>query len=443
MKNNPLTKLITALSLAGIGLLPQVVQAQAQDLLDVYQMARVQDAKMAQAQAQFDSDKQILDLVSSPLLPQVSLRGSVTKNESSSDFSDTTTSNVSLVIDQSLYSHEVWSRYEQADHQFSTAEYALRIAEQDLILRVSQAYFKVLLAYEDVTLTKAQETANKTQWDRAKASAEVGLASRTDVLQAKSSYDLSISDRINAENSLDVALEEIMQLTGKSIATLKRLGLDVNLPLSEFKLADWEQKAQANNLSVLTLNEQAHIASKNIEVQKSGYWPTVNLQATAGKTNYLDAPDTAQFESKSDLSISLNASINLYSGGATQTQVSQARAAYRAATLALRDAREQTRLQTRVLVRNVEKGYELILALQAAVQSSDAFLEAAEEGYKVGLKSLLEVLSARTNLYEARRNLASAIQNVIVNKLTLESTVGDLTLDDLAQYNQLLTLKQD
>lgn len=412
--------------------------AKVHDLVEVYQMAQQQDAKMAQALAKYESDKQIKDLVKAALLPKVALQGSLSKTDSSLDSSDSQSSNVSLVLNQTLYQHDAWARYDQADYQLQTADYSLQSAEQDLILRVAETYFKVLLAEEDVTLAKAQEAANKTQWDRAKASAEVGLASRTDVLQAKSTYDISISDRINAEFSLDVALEEMTKLTGKSINSVKSLSLSLDVPKDTRSINDWEQQAQDGNLSVLSQSQQAFIASEEIEVSKAGYWPNVNLQASYGKTEYMESNNPFA-DDRTDLTITLSASVDLYSGGATTTQVSQARENYKAATQGLRDAKEEARLSARVLARNVEKGYKLVSALRAAVQSSEAFLEAAEEGHKVGLKSLLEVLSARTNEFKAKRDLASALQSLLLSKLQLEAAVGDLNMEDIQQFNSLLS----
>lgn len=413
--------------------------AQTATLLDVYQMAKQQDAKMAQALAQFDSDKKILELVKAPLRPQVSLQGTLSKNDSSIDTSDFTSGNVSLVVNQALFYQEAWAVEEQAEFQYRTAEATLKNAEQDLILRVAEKYFNVLLAEEDVQLALAQESANKSQWERSQTSSEVGLSDKTDVLQSKSTYDISVSDRINAENSLDVALEELSKLTGKRVLKIKAIPQTFEIRKTDYKLAEWEQRAQQDNLQVQILSQQAFISSKEIEVEQAAYTPTVNLQASYGVTNYYDPENSNVFQDKNDLSVSLIASVDLYSGGATSINVSQARDDYKAATMGLRDAKEQARLSARVLVRSIEKGYELVSALRAAVQSSDAFLDAAQESHKEGLKSLLEVLSARTSSYQAKRNLASAIQSLFMNKLKLEAEVGALTVEDIMVFTQLFS----
>ncbi|MBD3821411.1 MAG: TolC family protein, partial [Thiotrichales bacterium] len=268
----------------------------------------------------------------------------------------------------------------------------------------------------------------------------VGLASRTDVLQAKSSYDLSKSDRISAENNLDVAYEELTKLTGKPVKDLKVIALSVKLPQPQLNINAYEQQAQDSNLTVLQAEEQAKVAGEEVEVQKSGHWFNLSLQAQYEHTEGSAIPSySSSSQYPNNLSASIVASLPLYSGGGTSALVSQARSNYQAAEIGVRDARENAKLNARVQVRNVERGFELVAANRAAVKSNDAFLEAAEEGYKVGLKDLLEVLTARTNKFQARRNLAQSLQNVVLSRLKLEAAVGTLDADKLQRYDSILS----
>lgn len=408
-------------------------------LMDVYQMASMHDATLAQARAQYQADQQGLNTAKSYLLPQIQADGSYFVNDSSNDYSDVTSRDLSLTLNQSLYKHETWAGYEQVKQSLETSKYVMQSAEQDLILRVTEAYFNVLLAQQDLQLFKAKEKADKTQLERAKASSEVGLASRVDVLQAKSSYDLSKSDRLTGENSLDITLEELSKLTGKSLRNLKGLSMQVALPKADRNTAELEAKVEAQNLAVKQAASQVLTAEQEIEVKKGGYWPAVNFQAKYTDSAYSDYGNTALYSKDAQkTSVGVTVSMPLYSGGGTDSQVSAARYQATAAKQALRDSQEQARLNVRIQARTLEAGESLISALREAVKSNDAFLEAAEEGYQVGLKSLLEVLTARSNQYAARKNLVAAIHNQVLNNLRLESSLGDLTTDDLMVFDKLL-----
>jgi len=436
-KNN--TTLVQACAIALISFnTPAVLAQESAGLSDIYQMAINHDAQLAQQRAQFEASKESVKSVKAGLLPTISADGSYAMNNSNSTTGDYDTRSLSLTLNQPLYNKEIWSRFEQAKYVTDEAKSSLQNAEQDLILRVANAYFKVLLAQEDVRLSIAQEKADKLQWDRAQASAEVGLGSRSDVLQAKSSYDLTKSQRISNQNNLDVAFEELMKLTGKPVMSLNALQADASLPSETFDMERWAQRSQNNNLLVKQIEAQFKTATEEVTAQKAGHWPTVGLQASITDTEY-SSNNSSSLNDSTGNSIGVSVRVPLYAGGGTTAKVSEARFKQISAQQALRDSREQARLNARIQVRSVERGESLVAALREAVKSNSSFLEAAEEGYKVGLRNLLEVLTARSNLYNAQRNLMEAMHNQVLNRLNLEATVGDLTAEDLLQYDALMT----
>ena len=410
-------------------------------LTDVYQMAVTHDAQLAQARAQFEADRRVIEIQRAPLLPQVSAEADVTRQDSDIQGRDNTRRQLGVSVTQTLYRKDQFVQYDQATDRLQQARYALQEAEQGVIERVTDAYFKVLLALEDVRLAQARESSDKTQWERAQASAEVGLASKTDVLQAKSSFDLSRSQRISAENDLDVAKEELMKLTGQPIDDLKEIRLDTRLSMQPVEVVTWEQKAESNNLSVLQSEQAASVAAKSIEIQQSGHWVNVDLRGQYQHQAFggYEQAYAQSYPNANAFSVGVYASLPLYSGGGTSAKVAQARANHQAANQALRNAQESARLNARVQARNLERGLELVRANRAAVASNDAFLEAAEEGYKVGLRNLLEVLTARTNMFQARRNLAESLHNVVLSRLRLEAAAGTLTPDTLQRFERLLS----
>jgi len=415
----------------------QQVLAASLGLTDVYQMALIHDAQLAQAESQYQADMQGLDTARATLLPQINAESSNFYIDKNSSDVNVNARDLSLSINQSLYEHKYWAQYEQSKYAVDEAESKLKDSQQGLILRVTEAYFDVLLAQETLRLAKTKQAADATQLETAEASAELGLLSRVDVLQAKSSYDLSKSETINAENELDVALEALSKLTGQSAAklensSLKKLLPDVLLPRDNLSISTLEQLAEVENLSVKQAQAQLAKATQEIEVQRGGYWPTVNFKASYSEQSgsaYVDSEDTRA---------GVTVSLPLYSGGSISSKVAAAKYQSIASQQALREAQENARLEVRTQKLNLERGQKLVAALREAVKSNDAFLESAEEGYKVGLKSLLEVLTARTNQNTAQKNLIEAIHNQVLNKLRLEASLGDLTIEDIQKYEPLL-----
>lgn len=403
-------------------------------LVDVYQMAQMHDAKLAQAQASYQAEQEIMVQARALLLPEIN----ATATAQNPDISDSDiTQAIGIELNQALFNKQAFSRFEQAKSQLKVSELKYRLAEQDLIVRVSQAYFDVLLAEQELRLAKSKEEADKIQWEKAQASADVGLASRTDVLQARSSYDLSISNRISAENTLDKTYESLTKLTGKTVREVKQLMLSVELSPQTLDKTSLELKAEADNLAVRSAQHQSDVASEEVSAQKSGHWFTVGINARY--SNNLSCPSgTGCFEGD-NTSVTLQASIPLYKGGSTSSKITEARFNSQAANIAVRDAREQARLDARVQAQNIERSYALVAALREAVKSSEAFLEAAEEGYRVGLRNMIDVVTARANVFNAQSNLAAAIHGLLLTQLQLEGTLGDLSVDDLRDIDQLLT----
>ncbi len=411
---------------------------QAVGLVEVYQMALVHDATLAQARAQYESEQKNYTIARAELLPKLSADASYFKTDSNNDTSDVTSRDMSLTLTQPIYKHEAWSGFEQVKHSLKVSEFKLKAAEQDLILRVAERYFNALLAQKNVALFQAKARADLSQLERAQASVEIGLASRVDVLQAKSSYDLSRSERINAENTLDIQLEELMKLTGKSVRHLKSFSMQVDLPAPPLDLSAVEQLAEMQNLTVQQAQAQLDTAELEVDLQKGGYWPAINFQAKLSDTTYTDHVEGIFFRDSQQTSVGVSVSVPLYSGGGTEARVGAARDQLNATREQLRNSREEARLQARIQVRNLQSGLALLAALKEAVKSNDAFLEATEESYQVGLKSLLDVFSARSNQTVAHKNLIEAMHNQVLNLLRLEATLGDLTLEDLMVFNRLL-----
>ena len=200
-----------------------------------------------------------------------------------------------------------------------------------------------------------------------------------------------------------------------------------------------ELKAEADNLQVRLAQQNYLVASEEVEAQKSGHWFNVSLNAQISDSSYSGYAAGSTRADNQNTSVGITLNVPLYRGGATSSKVSEARFNSQAANISVRDAREQARLDARVQAQNLQRGYSLVAALREAVKSSEAFVEAAEEGYRVGLRNLIEVVTARANLFDAQRNLAEALHNLLLTQLRLQNTLGELNVDHLREIDQLLS----
>ncbi|SFR50186.1 TolC family outer membrane protein [Thiomicrospira sp. ALE5] len=409
-------------------------------LLDVYQMALIHDAELAQARSDLEADQQQLSQARSLLLPKVNATAGLSYPDVDRNQNRQT---LGLRLDQPIYNREAFSLFDEATIGLNLAELRFTAVKQGLIMRVSQAYFDLLLAQQTLDFAQAREAAEKIQWERAQAAFEVGLASRTDVLQTRSAYDLAMADRIDAENSVDITQEALRRLTGQPVLQVQTLPLDQQLQ-PDAQLVRWAEQAGLNqdfsqNLAVQLATEQQRLAEQGIATRQADRWFDVNLSLSHTRTECGGSDrDPMVCRSGDNTEVSINATLPLYQGGLTSSRVDEARFRNQTAMTAVREAREQASLDARVSLRNLERGQARINALREAVKSNEAFLEAAEEGYRVGLRNLIDVVTARSNLFNAQNNLAQAMQAFVLDQLQLKQVVKQLNADDLSQVDRLL-----
>ncbi|OYQ39443.1 channel protein TolC, partial [Rhodoferax sp. TH121] len=231
-----------ALALAG-GALPSL---QAQSLVDLYTSARSFDASYQSAKSQFDANLAKSAQARAAILPTANFALGASRSNQEvlpqperSYGSQTATISAS----QPLYRPANWASYEQGNKQVALAQAQLQAAEQDLIVRVSQAYFDVLASTDSLAFVKSQKTAVAEQLASAKRNFEVGTSTITDSREAQARYDLVIAQELAAENDLRVKTIALNQLVGKSDAAPKPLAAPVVLtPLEPADAEAWVQQ---------------------------------------------------------------------------------------------------------------------------------------------------------------------------------------------------------
>ena len=423
-----------------------VQAAEAYGLQAIYQKAVSFDAKLAQAKAEFESESQASSTAMGALLPQIQAEGNYFITDSNNDLADNHSQSLSLTLNQSIYQHDQWARFHQAQYVVEAAQYRYQLAQQDLILRVSEAYFDVLLAQKNLSLAKDKYDADLTQFDTANASFELGLASQVDVQEAKSNLDLSKADIISAENQLDITFETLANISGMQVTVLKNEGLkallaDVALPSEAFQIHNILREVEVQNLSVKVATTQLNQATEEVAVKRSGHLPSISFQAQYTDQEYSEFQAGSTFTDSETTRYGINVTMPLFSGGSVNSEVTAAKKQTLSAQEALRDAKQSATLEARTLIRSIEQGHKLIAALRQAVKSNNAFVKSAQEGFKVGMRSMLEVLTAISNRTRAQRDLTEAIHNQVLNRLRLQATLGALDVDDIAKYEPLLQVE--
>jgi len=425
-----------------IGMLASALQpAAADDLVSVYRLALEADPAYQAAIAAHAAALEILPQSRAALLPRLGLSADVSRNRydprNDGDVSYATNKTYSLGLRQPVYQRQSFVQLEQADSQIAQADAELLAARQDLILRAATRYFLVLGAQDNLEFVQADKEAIGRTLDQAQQRFEVGLAAITDTLEAQARYDIAVSDEINAEKLLADTREALRELTGE-LPGIPEI-LQPEIPLLTPDPADQEQWVSAaieQNPLVQAARAATETAKQEIEVQRSGHYPS--LDATADYS-YRDTEfgGVSTLE-RNDGAIGLEFTLPLYQGGLVSSRTRQSRDLYNQAMeeqlLQLRAAERQTRDNYRGVISGISK----VRALKNAVLSNEKAVEAAEAGFEVGTRTIVDVLDAQRELLRARRDHARSRYDYLLDTLRLKQATGILEESDLAQINEWL-----
>jgi outer membrane protein len=442
--------------------------AAAKDLVGVFEDAVHNDPVIRQADANRLAAREARPQAWSAVLPQLNATAGVTRDHNAG-FQDevftppqvepfnltanTTTKQWGVNLRQNVFSWSNWVALKEAGREVAQAEATYQAAEQNLILRVAQAYFTVLSSVDGLDANQASLEAISRQLDQANKRFEVGLIAITDVEDAKAARDTAAAAVIAAKRTLATSEDQLQEITGQKYDALAKPGMD--MPLKNPEPADqsrWVNISLEQNLSLISSRLAADIARDNVRVAIGGHLPTLDLVAGRSytQTNATEIingtgipPDTTPFpvDSKiNDHQIGLQFTVPLFSGGLTQSKVRQNEYLWIAAKEAVVQSSRATERQARDAYLGVIAGIARVQALRQALESNQTALRATEAGYEVGTRTSVDVLNARKNLVQAQTDYAGSRYDYIVSVLQLRLAAGNLDRVELTEINGYLTL---
>jgi outer membrane protein len=439
-KRNTPRYLPLALALAAAFAAP----AHAQSLLELYDSARATDAAWQSAKATYDANVARAAQARAGILPQANLAATGSRT----DFENTvppldrnfSTGVATLSASQPLYRPANVATWEQGKRQVTLAQAQLTAASQDLIIRVSQAYFDVLGAQDTLVSVRALKTATGEQLAAAKRNFEVGTTTITDTREAQARFDLVTAQEIAAENDLRVKKLALDSIVGKTDAQPQPLALPFEVPVPQPADANaWVNMAESASPAILQARTNIEVAQLETEKAKAGHKPTVDLTASYNVTRNPSGNTTTLLGTRANngqVGIALN--LPLFSGFAVENRIRETLSLEEKAQADLEAARRTVAQATRAAYFGVVSGIGQVRALEAAEASSQSSLDANRLGYQVGVRINIDVLNAQTQLYQTKRDLSLARYNVLLGHLRLRQANGLLQSEDLARMNLLL-----
>ena len=415
----------------------------AQSLVDLYQSARAYDATFQSARSQYESIVARADQSRAGILPSVNLSVATSRSAAQANLKLPVAYGAlgaTVSASQPLYRPANWLSYEQGKKSVISAQAQLVSAEQDLLLKVSQAYFDVLAAQDALTFVVAQKAAVAEQLASAKRNFEVGTSTITDTREAQARYDLVVAQQIAADNDLRVKMIALDQLVGKTDTAPVALAPPITLPaLLPADVNLWVTQAIDEHPVLRQSALALEVAQLETRKAQAANQPTLDL---TGSYNTARNDGTASSFANSHIStatVGLSLNWALFAGYAIQNRVKETLALEDKARTDLEAAQRSVAQNTRTAYFGVLSGQGQVKALEAAEASSQSALDANKLGYQVGVRINIDVLNAQSQLFQTKRDLARARYDVLLGGLKLRQANGTLKPDDLQAINTLLT----
>ena len=413
--------------------------AQADDLLDVFRLARANDPVLAAADAARLGTHDLADQARAALLPQASAAASIGRERDSGASLPTAsshTTDVTLGVSQVVFDAGLWSQLRAARFNADAQDATVEAAQQALCLRVATAYFDALLAADILASVQANEDAFAQQVEQSQQRYKAGLDAQVDVDQSRSYQALAHGNTIAARQALVDALAAVAEITGSTPATLKTLRDE--LPLAAPAPADpqaWVASALQGNPALWAAQKGVAAAESSIDAARAGHLPSLSAGLNLGRptgTPYGDA--SGRLANTAVLTLN----VPLFAGGATQARVSQAVHQRDGARDSLETQRRAVERATKAAYGSVVAGIGQVQATRDAVAAAQASLAATRVGREVGNRTQTDVLNAIQTLAQAQAAYAQARHQFILGRLQLQQAAGALTQADLANVNTLL-----
>ena len=413
--------------------------ARVQSLLELYEAAHAYDASYLSAKALADSATYRVEQSRALMRPNVAVTAAASRDSVKQPFFDSYNSNTmtaGISARQPLFNRSNSTTIAQAERSLVSSQADLETAEQDLILRISQAYFDVLGAQDTLETTRANKTAIAEQLASAKRNFEVGTATITDAREAQARFDLATAQEIAADNDLVTKRIALNQLVGRKDVVPKPLAVPVVLPVPTVPVEELVTQALQDHPAVVRAQVAYDVAVLETEKARAGAYPTLDAVASAnGGRSTVAAGFTGP---STGTSVGVQFNLPLFTGFAVQNRVKETLLLEQRSRDDLDTARRSVTQATRQAYYVLLSGAAQVKALEAAENSSQLALEATQVGYRVGIRVNVDVLNAQNQLYATRRDLARARYDVLLDTLHLEQASGRLTLNDIRPINRLL-----
>ena len=316
-----------------------------------------------------------------------------------------------LTLRQPLLDLERIHTARQGSRRFDLAALMQQKAYEDLAVRIAEQYYATLAAEETHAIRQAEEETLAQQVAAARERKGLGYGTIIDVYDAEARLELAKASTIAGWDELDSARLALMEsLHQNELEQLNPSPSVQDLPRRDKDLTSWQQQAQQHNAELQIRLQQAEIARLEHLALLGRFAPRLGavgsyIYNNPSKSLYYDSE-----EKESEAYIGLRLEMDLLAGGADTAAAVAANKRLQAARYRTEESRRAVARSVQSLWNSLGSTYNLAQAYEKSVLANQQALESTKEGYREGVKVLLDVLDAQQKYYNAL-NQSQAVRN--------------------------------
>ena len=422
--------------------------ASAMGLMEAYEAALTNDSIYHSAIHENEANQQYKVIGRANLLPSVSDRYAINKNYmditrndiaiSRTDNRDYDSKSAVIQLRQPLVNMESWARYKLGNLQATLSDKQLEVRKQELISRFFGLFANAVYSEDTLALAEAELAALTRQEEANQLMFAKGEGTKTALIESQAKLSLSEAQVIESQASVMDGRNALAAMVGKNVTSLDRLSETFDLlPDDQRSYEAWKTIALENNPEIAAQKESVEIASQEIKRNRAGHLPRLDAVASYNNSDS-DTVNTYQQEIDSK-SIGLQLNIPIYAGGSVSALTAQAEANYKKAQDDLESKMNQVLLDLRKQYSNIQSGSLKINALKKAVESAELLVTATKKSLAGGVRTNLDLLDARKQLFESKRDLSLARYNYLVAYINLRKAAGVLSDKDIENISKFFS----
>lgn len=412
------------------------------NLMEVYSQAKNNDIGILSSRAKYKMNDYDVNIARGALLPQASVQfthnyiDSELTNESTKFQQDASLNSLSIQASQALFDLNSWYNFQAARAVNDISGVQLAFSEQQLILRVAEAYFNTLKEKNIIEVVQSQKNAIENSYKQARARYKAGIISFTDVQQSKARFDLAKANLVGQKIAYEIKREELEELTGRYYANLSGLKKKIPLRMPKPESMQYWIDSGLKSYPPLILAEGSMKANRlKRNAVRSNHLPTVKLIASYKDEEQMPSNT---FKDSVTKTVGIQVSMPLLAGGSLYYQSKKAALSYANTSLDIKKSRREIKRIISSVYQQISSSILIIRAQQQSIKSLESALKAVESGYKSGTRTILELLDAQGNLADAKKEYEKARYDYVLNQLRLKLFAGKLNEQELAKVNRLL-----